>query len=131
MNTYGTHFTIDGIDRFFDGDGNITPATKSSHSEFVTSYEEAAEKQKQGDLKAAIVNYAAALRHRPDHFNALFNMGLCLNKEGDIEQAIEAFKAASRLKPDHKPTLLHLSSLFIEKGDKDESTSYWARYQAV
>jgi ubiquinone/menaquinone biosynthesis C-methylase UbiE len=54
-----------------------------------------------GELEAAIESYTQAIKIKPDHAEAYFNMGNTLLEKGELEAAIESYKQAIKIKPDH------------------------------
>jgi tetratricopeptide (TPR) repeat protein len=54
-----------------------------------------------GQVDKAIRQYHEAIRLKPNHANAYYNLGLALAVKGQVDEAIRQFQEALRLKPDH------------------------------
>jgi tetratricopeptide (TPR) repeat protein len=52
------------------------------------------------DRAAAVREYREAVRVKPDHANAHYNLGIALHGSGDLDGAIVDFYETVRLKPD-------------------------------
>jgi Flp pilus assembly protein TadD len=52
------------------------------------------------DRAAAVREYREAIRVKPDHANAHYNLGIALHGSGDLDGAIVDFYETVRLKPD-------------------------------
>ncbi len=75
----------------------------------------------QGDFKAAIVAYDAALAIQPDFHGALNNKGACLAGLAQFEQAIAAYDAALDIKPDYHQVFYRKGNALRNLGRFEES----------
>ncbi len=64
-----------------------------------------------GDAKAAIVQYDAATKLRPDYENAYYNLGRAFQKDGQIGEAKAALSEALKLDPKDERVLKLLDEL--------------------
>ena len=56
-------------------------------------------------LDSAQIEFAAALKSRPNYVEAIFAQGVCLKMKGKVQDAVSEFKHALTLQPDFKPAL--------------------------
>jgi len=63
------------------------------------------------DRKAAIEEYKAALKQRPDYENAMYNLGRCLNDDGQITEAKLTLSQALDLDPNDERVLKILDKI--------------------
>jgi tetratricopeptide (TPR) repeat protein len=65
--------------------------------------------------RAAADSFRRAIRLKPDHALAHFNLGHCLKELGDPAGAAEEFRAALRCRPDYAPAQAALAELEAQK----------------
>jgi tetratricopeptide (TPR) repeat protein len=70
-----------------------------------------------GDLEGAITAYREAIRHKPDMYQAHYNLGVALRSKDDLDGAVAAFREAIRYKPDMLDAHTNLVATLQEKGD--------------
>jgi tetratricopeptide (TPR) repeat protein len=83
-------------------------------------FAEALARHNAGDFAGAEPLYRAVLAERPDHDDALGNLGLVLARRGDPE-AEAALRAASALRPDKVAHLCNLGTYFMRRGRTAEA----------
>ena len=70
-----------------------------------------------GDTDAAIADYAAVIRLKPDQSDAFYNRGLVYDSLGDTDRALADFDAVVRLKPDDPDGYLRRIAIYHRRGD--------------
>ncbi len=81
-----------------------------------------------GSLDAAIECYRQALRLRPGHILAHFNMGMALQKLDRIDEAIACYQQTLALRPDYLNARANLGVALARAGRRDDAI---ACYQQV
>jgi len=79
-----------------------------------------------GRMGEAAGHFAAAVRLRPDHPVALFNLGIALEDDGQGPAALPVLVEAHRLRPDHPHTLFRLGSLLAGQGQPSQALVLFA-----
>src|SRR6266436_4493841 len=80
-----------------------------------------------GHPEAAIKYLEAALRSRPDYFDAHYNLGTALAMREDFEGAVEHFRAAVRLHPEDANAEAKLGGALAETGHWKEARAHLER----
>ena len=75
----------------------------------------------QGDRPAAMEHYRAALRLKPDYFEAHTNLGIALADAGRWPEAIAEYEQAVRLGPGFAQTHYNLGNAFLHLGNLTEA----------
>src|SRR6202011_999929 len=76
-----------------------------------------------GDPETAVAYLQAALRSRPDYFDAHYNLGTALAMQNNFAGAVEEFRAAARLNPQDANAEANLGAVLAELGNwKDART---------
>ena len=73
----------------------------------------------------------AALRARPDYFDAHYNPGNALASHGDFNGALAHFRAAVRLNPQDANAEANLGSALAETGNVKEARLHYERALAL
>jgi len=81
----------------------------------------------QGRLTAALPNYLAAVRLRPNNLDLLSNLGTLYAQLGNGEEALARYRQVLSSNPDHVLTLLNVAVYFLEEGDTVRSTAFLDR----
>jgi len=79
----------------------------------------------------AIKYLAAALRSRPDYFDAHYNLGTALAMQGDFRGAVEHFRSAVRLNPQDANAEANLGGALAETGNWKEARMHLERALAI
>jgi len=76
-----------------------------------------------GNFEAAVKEYAAVVRLRPEAPDAYVNLGAAYKKTGDLEKALASYDQALELRPDHIAALTNRGWVFVaqERWDKARS----------
>ena len=77
-----------------------------------------------GRAAESIPHLTAALKARPDYFDAHYNLGNALASQGDFTQALIHFRAAVRLNPDDANAEANLGSALAETGNIPRSPRF-------
>jgi len=80
-----------------------------------------------GDLLKAIRLYDHLLANHPDHFNALFNAGICHSQNEQKKNAISMFVKAATLKPDHGHVQFLTGETLLQAGRAVEALPYFEK----
>ena len=67
--------------------------------------------EQKGQLDAAIRQYVAALRLKPDYARAHFNLGVALGRKGQVDPAIAELEETLKLDPGYAPAQTNLARL--------------------
>lgn len=86
----------------------------------------AIEEQQHGDLNAAIRDYRAVLRLRPETLAARVNLGAALAHSGQLDAAIAEYQAALQLAPQLGSVHLDLGLAYSRKGDLPDALPQYA-----
>ena len=78
--------------------------------------------------KKRSANIEEAIRLKPDHAEARYNLGTALGGKGQTDEAIRQLQEAVRLKPDYAEAHNNLGIAFGRKGQTDEAIN---QFQAV
>jgi tetratricopeptide (TPR) repeat protein len=78
-------------------------------------------KQERQLLLQAREKYEAALRYKPDNFDALNNLGVVLKDLGEVREAERRYRQVVELEPQHANTWLNLGELLVEQNRLDEA----------
>jgi tetratricopeptide (TPR) repeat protein len=70
-----------------------------------------------GETDAAIADYAAVIRLKPDQSDAFFNRGLVYDSLGDTDRALADFDAVVRLRPSDPDGYLRRIAIYRRLGD--------------
>ncbi len=73
--------------------------------------------QERGDAAAAMDSYRAALERRPDHADALSNLGYLLQEQGQLDEAIGWFERALAANPRAARAGYNLALALLVRGD--------------
>jgi len=79
----------------------------------------------------AIKYLAAALRSRPDYFDAHYNLGTALAMQGDFRGAVEHFRSAVRLNPQDANAEANLGGALAETENWKEARMHLERALAI
>jgi tetratricopeptide (TPR) repeat protein len=77
--------------------------------------------QQAEDLKAAIAEFGAAMRSRPDDHASHYNLGNFLMEWGQFEQAVECFQTASKLQPRDPAPFVNASLAYNALGRNEQA----------
>ena len=70
-----------------------------------------------GKFDRAIENYKKALIIKPDHVDALCNMGVAEQRKGDLYSAIKSYKRAVEINPHHATAYYNMGVIYKTNGD--------------
>ena len=84
-----------------------------------------------GHPETAVKYLAAALRARPEYFDACYNMGLALAMQSDFSSAEKYFREAARLHPEDANAEANLGSALAELGKREEALRHLRRALAI
>ena len=73
----------------------------------------------QGKRDEAIESYQRALKIKPDHADAHYNMGNVLKDQGKRDEAIESYQRALRIKPDYAEAHNNMGNVLKDQGKLD------------
>jgi tetratricopeptide (TPR) repeat protein len=79
----------------------------------------------QGDLPAALDQYDAVLKDNPEHFDALFNAGLCHSHSDEKEAALSLLLRAARLRPEHGRVQFLTGETLLQVGRASEALPFF------
>ncbi|HEY8949781.1 MAG TPA: sulfotransferase [Rhizomicrobium sp.] len=88
------------------------------------SFQTAFALHQQGQIEEAETHYRAALEARPDHFEALNNLGLLLARQGKLDEAIALTRKAIPLAADNSETQSNLGDMLFRAGDLEEARQW-------
>jgi eukaryotic-like serine/threonine-protein kinase len=97
------HFWV-GVDHYVRGEENLKRGDADTARE---------------DYRKGVVEYAAFLRLRPDHFWGYFNWGVCQAQLGDLHNALVGFTSCIRLRPDHPWSYNNRGTVHLRLGEPD------------
>ena len=80
---------------------------------------------KENDLPAALKNYEAVLLENPDHYNALFNAGLCHLYGEDKEASLSFFMQVAALRPEDGQAQYLTGEILMQLGRAGEALPYF------
>lgn len=81
-----------------------------------------------GDLDAAVAGYRAALAARPDHADAIANLGVALRAQGDNQAAVEVMLAGVEQCPEAPELRYNLANGLRDAGSSEDAVEH---YQAA
>jgi tetratricopeptide (TPR) repeat protein len=84
-----------------------------------------------GHPDAAVAYLQAALRSRPDYFDAHYNLGTALAMQNDFAAAVEEFRAAVRLNPQDANAEANLGAALAELGNWKEARAHLEKALAI
>ncbi len=76
------------------------------------------------EIEAAAERFRRAIRLKPAHAFAHYNLGHCLRHQGKIPEALASFQAAVRYKPEFADAHTNLADLLLETGADAEALSH-------
>jgi len=76
-----------------------------------------------GDFEAAIKEYSAVIRLRPEAPDAYVNLGAAYKKKGDLEKALASYDQALELRPGHVSALTNRGWVFVDQERWDKARS--------
>lgn len=85
--------------------------------------------EEEGRLVEARRRYEAILKLKPDHIDAIVNMGNLMYHSGSKKEAELCYRKALRLNPDHIEANYNLANLLEEKGDLENAVLFY--YKAI
>ncbi len=106
----------------------ISYAGELAAKEVANYYNEALEKQQDGDIDAAIILYDKAILLSFDgrYQNIIYNnLGVAYLANGDMNKALAAFKKALSIDNNYQTVKLNLGFIYEKKFSKLESINYW------
>ncbi len=77
--------------------------------------------QEKEKLTWAAVLLHIALKRRPHHFKALYNLGVVMTERGNIPHALKSLKAALQLNPTDCDTWIALGNVYSDKSEYKEA----------
>ncbi len=95
---------------------NAKAPTRPFHPKALHEFERANDKQRRGDLAAAIAHYRKALEFDPDFYPALNNLGAIYLRQKDAARAEEAFLKALTLNSEDSEVYFNLGHALYEEG---------------
>ena len=69
----------------------------------------------------AIAEFRAAVKLRPNHVDAINNLGVALQCKGELEAAIECYRRAMQLKPGYVEACINLGNAMKDRGRLNEA----------
>jgi tetratricopeptide (TPR) repeat protein len=88
--------------------------------------------QAKGDPAAAAEHFTAALRLKPDHVKAMYELGNLARLRGDYAAARKHYSSALKVQPDNADARNNLASVLVVQRRPDEARAEWEtalRYQ--
>jgi len=85
----------------------------------------------EGDIKAAIASYRAALKIEPDHAKVLCNLGNALKDGGELEQALDSYRQALQIDPDFAEAYNNMGSALMTRADTAEAINCYKQALAL
>ncbi len=83
--------------------------------------------EEEGNWEEAKERYEKILNRKPDHVNALVNMGNMRYRLGEVERAEDDYRKALRINPDHVEVNYNLANLFEEKGNLKDAVLFYQK----
>jgi tetratricopeptide (TPR) repeat protein len=80
-----------------------------------------------GDCEAAVVEYQAVVRVRPQHRDAFTNLGICLAQTGRVVDAEAAFRRALDIDPAFARGYTNLGALAVMSGQPERARDFYHR----
>jgi tetratricopeptide (TPR) repeat protein len=80
-----------------------------------------------GDLKAAALEYEAALELHPGFTEALNNLGAALGQLGQSQAALDCFLRSLEIAPDDAVTLANVALVYVLLDEADNALDYFGR----
>lgn len=117
-------FTPDGqlLINFLPKQQNLIPLPVDKMEELFFQALELEEKGKPGEAQK---KYETLLKLKPDHIDAIVNMGNIMYNSGLRKDAELCYRKALRLNPDHIEANYNLANLLEEKGDLDNAVLFY------
>ena len=84
-------------------------------------YKQGYDAHAQGNLGAAAEGYRTALKLKPDHVNALNNMGNVLQAQGDLDAAADSYRKALSFRPNYPVAHYNLGNTLQAQGRLNEA----------
>ena len=69
-------------------------------------------------MEEAIVAWQECIKVKPDHVNALYNMGVAHGMRNALPAAIACWKKVLEHNPEHADSLYNLAAAYVMMGDK-------------
>ena len=89
--------------------------------------EEAATRERLGDLAGAIALYRKALKREPSNIDALFLLGRAHCQQGELDAGAELFRKIVKLRPQHAPAHTLLGRVMAQTGHPREAIPCYDR----
>jgi len=93
--------------------------------------EEAAARERLGDLAGAIAGYRKVLKREPSNIDALFLLGRAHCQQGQLDAGAELFRKIVKLKPQHAPAHTLLGRVMAQTGHPREAIPCYDRALAA
>jgi tetratricopeptide (TPR) repeat protein len=81
--------------------------------------------EERGEQEEAKRHYMAAIAAKPDHHEALMDLGNIQADEGDIAAAVDSYRRSLQIEPEHALTHYNLALLLEEIGRPDEAARHY------
>jgi tetratricopeptide (TPR) repeat protein len=88
---------------------------------------QALEAEQEGDLAAAARRYESVLLRRPDHVDALVNLGNIRYADGHSDEAERYYRKGLRINPDHLEANYNLANIFEDRGDIENALLFYTK----